>query len=207
MKRYIVMVILSLALFITGCKKSYLDINTNPNNATEESITPDLILPLAMHNTASYAGAGYASLARWMGYWTRGGDYGPSNEEETYNITTTFGTGSWTNWYNNLYDYNVMEKKANASGQKFYEGIAKTMKTLGFMYLVDTYNNVPYSKAFDLAGNITPAYDKGEDIYKDLFLQLDKALVLINEADGKDVNLEKADIMFKGNAVMWKKFM
>ncbi len=207
MKRYILLVILSLALFGTGCKKSYLDINQNPNNPTEGSITPDLILPLALHGTAARAGAGYSSLARWMGYWARGGDYGPNNEEETYNITTNFEAGGWTGWYNNLYDYDVMEKKANSSGQKFYEGIAKTMKTVGFMYLVDSYNNVPYSKAFDLAGNITPAYDKGEDIYKDLFVQLDKALVLINAADGKDVRLGVADVMFNGDAAMWRKFI
>jgi hypothetical protein len=207
MKKYILLIILSFALFFVGCKKSYLDINQNPNSPTEGSITPDLILPLALHSTAQTAGAGYSSLARWMGYWSRGGDYGPSNEEETYNITTTFGAGGWTSWYNNLYDYDVMEKKAKASGQKFYEGIAKTMKTFGFMYLVDTYNNVPYSKAFDLAGNITPAYDKGADIYKDLFKQLDNALALINAADGKDVRIEVADIMFKGNAAKWRKLI
>ncbi len=207
MKKYIYLIVL-LFTVLTGCKKSYLDINTNPNSPTEVSITPDLILPLALHNTGTYVGAGYASVARWMGYWTRGGDYGPSTEEESYNITTGFGAASWANWYNNLYDYHVIEIKAKASGQKFYEGIAKTMKTIGFMYLVDSYNNVPYSKAFDLVGNITPAYDKGPDIYKDLFLQLDQALVLINEAvPGKDIRIADADIMFKGNATKWKKFI
>lgn len=207
MKKYIYLLVLLFAV-LTGCKKSYLDINTNPNSPTEVSITPDLILPLALHNTAASVGAGYASVARWMGYWARGGDYGPSTEEESYNITTGFGAGGWANWYNILYDYHVMEIKAKASGQKFYEGIAKTMKTIGFMYLVDTYNNVPYSKAFDLSGNITPAYDKGADIYKDLFLQLDQALVLINDAaPGKDIRLADADIMFKGNATMWRKFI
>jgi hypothetical protein len=74
--------------------------------------------------------------------------------------------------------------------------------------LVDTYNNVPYSKAFDLSGNILPAYDKGEDIYKDLFSQLDQALVLINAAEpGKDIKIATADIMFKADPVMWKKFI
>lgn len=208
MKKYIYLVIIFFALFMGSCSKSYLDINTNPNLATEGSVTPDLILPKALHSTAAQVGAGYASLARWMGYWTRGGDYGPSTEEESYNITTNFGTGVWANWYDILNDYNVMEKKANASGQKFYEGIAKTMKTIGFMNLVDTYNNVPYSKAFDLVGNITPAYDKGEDIYLDLFKQLDQALVLINSAQpGQDLKIETADIMFHGDAVKWRKLI
>jgi len=207
MKKYIYLVLILFA-FLTGCKKSYLDINTNPNSATEGSITPDLILPRALHSTAAQVGAGYASVARWMGYWARGGDYGPNVEEESYNITTGFGAGTWGFWYDNLNDYNVMEKKANASGQKFYEGIAKTMKTIGFMNLVDIYNNVPYSKAFDLGANITPSYDKGEAIYKDLFVQLDKATELINSAGpGEDLKIETADIMFKGNATKWKQFI
>ncbi len=198
---------LSLAVFTSCNKNEFLDINTNPNSPTEGSITPNLILPLALHTTASYAGATYASTARWMGYWTRGGDYGPSTEEESYRITTGFGAGTWANWYNNLTDYNVMETKANAAGQKFYEGIAKTMKTFGFMYLVDSYNNVPYSQAFDLSGFVLPAYDKGEDIYKDLFAQLDAALALINAADGSDVGIATADIMFGGDATMWRKLI
>jgi hypothetical protein len=101
-----------------------------------------------------------------------------------------------------------MEKKANASGQKFYEGIAKVMKTVGFMYLVDQYNNVPYSKAFDLGGNITPAYDKGQDIYNDLLKQLDNALGLITTANaGGSEKLVTADIMFAGNATKWRKLI
>ena len=207
MKKYIYLVLILFA-FLVGCKKSYLDINTNPNSPTEGSISPDLILPRALHSTAAQVGAGYASVARWMGYWTRGGDYGATTEEESYNITTSFGAGVWSFWYDNLNDYDVMEKKAKQSGQKFYEGIAKTMKTVGFMNLVDVYNNVPYSKAFDLAGNITPAYDKGEDIYKDLFVQLDKATALISAAGpGEDIKIETADIMFAGNATKWKKFI
>ncbi len=208
MKKYIYLVLIAFTLFVTGCSKSYLDINDNPNSPTEASITPDLILPLALHRTAASVGAGYATQARWMGYWTRGGDYGPSTEEETYQITTNFGTGVWSTWYDILTDVNVMEKKANASGQKGYEAIAKTLKVVGFMNLVDVYNNVPYSKAFDIAGNITPAYDKGEDIYKDLFVKLDEAMVLLNGvAPGQDVKLSTADIMFDGNITMWKKLV
>lgn len=207
MKKIYYLVLLSF-IFLGGCTKSYLDINQNPNSPTTESVTPDLLLPTALTRTAAQVGSSYAVLARWTGRWTRGGDYGPTSEEESYNITTTFGNGTWAFWYDNLYDYDVMEKKANASGQKFYEAIAKTMKTVGFQNLVDIFNNVPYSKAFDLVGNITPAYDKGADIYADLFLQLDKALVLLDGVvPGKDVNIAKADIMFKGNITKWKKFI
>ena len=53
MKKYIYAVILFSSLFILSCRKSYFDINKNPNQASEGSITPDLILPLAQHDMGS----------------------------------------------------------------------------------------------------------------------------------------------------------
>ena len=200
----------TLLIVATGCKKDFFDINTNPNEPTDASITPNLILPRALHATGSRMATSYDFAAHWMGYWARSGSYGPSTEQESYNITTSYQQDEWSGWYDILTDYNTMEQKATVSGQKFYAGIAKTMKTIGFMYLVDQYNNVPYTDAFKLAdGKVQPAYDKGEAIYADLFKQLDQAIVLINEGnDGEaDPILKTADIMFGGDATMWKKLI
>jgi hypothetical protein len=191
-----------------GCKKSFLDINQNPNKPTEASITPDFILPLAQHNTASRMATTYDFGGHWIGRWSRSGSYGPNAEQESYNITNNYQATQWAGWYNILNDVHLMETKANATGQDFYEGISKVLKAVGFMNLVDLYNNVPYSKAFDLSGNILPAYDKGEDIYKDLLVQLDQAVTLIKGAHIEDnPNLATADVMFAGDATKWLKFI
>ncbi len=208
MKKYFLYVAILFSFVLLSCNKSYFDINQNPNQATEGSVTPDLLLPTALHNTGTSVGAAYAPLARWMGSWTRGGDYGPNQEEESYILTTGFGGVQWANWYNFTFDYDVMEKKALASGQNIYAAIAKTMKTIAFMNLVDLYNNVPYSSAFDLSGNLQPKYDKGSAIYLDLFKQLDQATALLNSAvPNADFNIAKADIMYGGNITSWKKFI
>ncbi len=206
MKKLIYILLLG-GLMLTGCEKDFLDINQNPNDPTAESITPDLILPRALHATASRMAVSYDFLAGWMGYWARSGTYGPSSEQESYNITNSFQATQWSGWYNILNDFDVMENKANASGQKMYEAIGKTMKTVGFMYLVDMYNNVPYSQAFDLGNAIQPAYDSGQVIYNDLLVQLDEALVLISEETGQSTRLATSDIMFGGDQTMWKKFI
>ncbi len=207
MKKVIYYFLVLLLIAGTGCKKDFLDINDNPNSPTESSITPNLILPRALVATASRMATSYGDEAGWIGYWARSGTYGPNTEPESYNITNTFEANEWSGWYDILTDYNIMEIKATAEGQDFYIGIAKIMKSIGFMYLVDQYNNVPYSKAFDLAGNILPAYDKGEVIYADLLNQLDSAVNLIRNADiSKNPGLEEADIMFGGDVDMWVKF-
>ena len=182
MKKLICVFFAAALVVASGCKKSFFDINMNPNSPTDASITPALILPSLLNRVVLHTATSYSSQADWMGYWARSGSYGPSTEEESYNITTTFEAGEW-NWYDILFDADIMEKKATAAGQTEYEAIAKIIKSIGFMYLVDDYNNVPYSKAFDVAGNLTPGYDKGADIYKDLLAQLDQATTLLKASN------------------------
>ena len=84
----IVLTIFVSALILTGCSDNFFDINQSPNNATEENMTPSLILPRALHRAASEQVTDYDALERWMGYWARcAGTYGPNTEEEAYQIT------------------------------------------------------------------------------------------------------------------------
>lgn len=194
-------------LFSAGCKKSFFDINQNPNAPTEESITAQLILPRALHVTADKLATDFDYSAHWMGYWARSGTYGPSAEQESYSITTTYNqTAQWAGWYDILKDVDLMEKKADASGEAFYSATAKVLKSIGFMVLVDQYNNVPYSKAFDFENNILPAYDKGQDIYTDLLAKLDAAATLFASAS-VSAEMRTADIMFKGDLTKWRKLV
>jgi hypothetical protein len=210
MKKLSYLIIGLLAVMLVSCKKEFFDINKNPNSPTTSSITPELLLPRALHLTAARMSVSMDYTAHWTGYWARGGNYGPTNPQEDYAITNDYQAGQWSGWYDLLFDIDQMEKKSIDSSQPFYTGIAKVLKSIGFMYLVDQYNNVPYSKAFDLAGNILPSYDKGEDIYADLINQLDEAVNLFkginaaNLADNRGIST--ADIVYKGNAGNWIKF-
>jgi hypothetical protein len=206
MKKIIYPLFTLIILVAASCKKDFYDINENPNSPTDQSITPGLLLPRALHNVGSRMATTYNYAALWTGYWARSGTYGPSTEEESYNITTSFQAGQWSGWYDNLSDINLMETKSKANGQKFYEAVAKTLKSIGFMYLVDQYNNVPYSKAFDFQNNILPTYDKGEAIYADLLVQLEAAAVLFKTAE-VSADMKTADIMFHGDTGLWRKFV
>ena len=54
MKNKIIYIALVMVGFsILGCKKSFLDINNNPNSATESSITPDLALAAQLTGSAA----------------------------------------------------------------------------------------------------------------------------------------------------------
>ncbi len=209
MKKIVYSFFALLLLLVTSCKKDFFDINDNPNQPTEESITPNLLLPRSLYRVSERMAISYDYAALWTGYWARSGTYGPSIEQESYSITTSFQATQWSGWFDILRDVNLMEKLSKTSGSNFYQGAAKTIKAIGFMYLVDQYNNVPYSKAFDFQGNILPPYDKGADIYADLLLQLDSASVLfkgVKSGDLSDAQLA-SDIMFGGDPVQWRKLV
>ncbi|WP_127124395.1 SusD/RagB family nutrient-binding outer membrane lipoprotein [Pseudoflavitalea rhizosphaerae] len=207
MKKVIHGSFLILLLGTAACTKM-LDINKNPNLPTEDLMKPDMLLSRIQNAFATRTAVAYNYSAHWMGYWVKSGAYGVNIDQDGYRITSSFERTQWGSWYQVLYDNHVMEQKAKALEQPFYVAIAKLLKTSGFMYLVDQYNNVPYFQAFDLVNHLQPAYDKGEIIYQDLLKQLDTASAILKTvtAEGND-RIEEADVMFHGDPNAWRKLV
>lgn len=194
------------ALVLLGsCKKSFWDINTDPNNPTAEVVTPELATAAQLNASASRNASSYDFLQRWMGYWSASGSYSRSTVEMSYNITNDFGSGIWNGIYYGVSQYRNIRKQAEANNQQFYVGITKIMEAHDMAALVDLYGDVPYSTAFDISGNIRPTYDKGEDVYKALFKLIDEGLTNIKAASA-DLNIASQDIMFGGDKTKWAKF-
>ena len=195
----------SIGVLLGACKKSFLDINQNPNGPTESSITPDLALAPTLTAAAGRNASSYDFLHRWMGVWSASGSFSRATVEMSYNLTNDFGSGIWNGVYYTVSQLKSIEKKAAELDWKFYQGISIILQAHEVGVLVDMYGNIPYSKAWDLAGNIRPAYDKGEDVYKDLIPKIDEGLALIKAAE-LDKNIKTADILFKGDKTLWAKF-
>jgi hypothetical protein len=200
MKKLLYMIPLAAIVVATGCRKSQFNINQNSNNPTDSTVTYDVVLPAALHASGTIIANQWGTTQNWMGFWARSGTYAPNVTEETYQITTGFGNGIWNACYDNNYDYQIVQSKAAQAGATFYEGIARIMKAHNYQILVDVYGNVPYSEALKGAGNPTPTYDKGLDIYKDLLREIDAGMGLIRDAAVSTTNankeIAKNDIMF-----------
>ena len=78
------------------------------------------------------------------------------------------------------------------------------MKSLVFAQLVDVFNNIPYSQAFQGTLVINPKYDDAQTIYKDLSNQLDTAATLM--ASPAAVASANSDVMFGGDNPSWIAF-
>jgi Starch-binding associating with outer membrane len=187
-----------------GCSKSTFDINDNPNNSI--AATVDLVLPNALKVTGDRPINSYNAISMWMGYWCPSGSYAISATDlSTYKQTTDFANGLWFLYYDNLEDYEYIEKTAIAQSKPFYEATAKIMKAYAFQQLVDMFNNVPYSDALKgVSTGVQPKYDKAQDIYEDITTNLEKAVTLLARSDAKGD--AASDALFGGVNSKWAQF-
>lgn len=186
---------------VTSCDKK-LDINEDPNSPTDASITSSLLLPSALVKTsrlttgATVEGGNnrLATLARWLGVWSPSTDFAVG-EESKYNQIAVTSNATWFTIYDQNNEFKSIENKSIANGETFYQGIALIMQSLNYQMAVDMFNDIPYSQATNPT-ILTPKYDKGEDIYLDLFKKIDAGIALIKAADeSKNFNLANGDVL------------
>ncbi|MEN0053809.1 MAG: SusD/RagB family nutrient-binding outer membrane lipoprotein [Mucilaginibacter sp.] len=210
MKSKLILFCSAAVTLLGGCAKNYLDINTNPNSPT--NVASGLVLTNALNRTAgSTTGSSnfYQFASAWIGYWNYSGAVAAFAEERSYQFTTNYGpaNGIWNSLYDNLEDYDYLEKQGNATNDVFYTAIAKTMKAYDYHNLVDVFGNIPYSDALKATASIRPKYDKDQAVYEDLAKKLDTAATLFKGLVGKVSSSDGAyDIMYKGDAQKWGKF-
>ena len=211
MKHKIVLAILAVTLTLSSCSDSFFDINTNPNRPTKPAVLPQYLLPMVIKQTAYRMGTQYSWAGFWTGYYGRGADFGNSLPLENYQITTSFQLTQWANfansstWFDVLNDATLMASLGEESQEPFYVAVAKVMRSIGFMYLVDMYNNVPYSEALNVNSSMAPAYDKGPDVYKGLLTELEEARAIFKTIQEVSVSAAAADVLFQGDLVKWRK--
>src|SRR5687768_9881487 len=80
------------------------------------------------------------------------------------------------------------------------------MKVYDFQLLVDAFNDVPYAEALQGANQLTPAYSDATTIYKELALELDKAIATINQTSIGVLPLGSSDVLFAASTTSWKQF-
>lgn len=192
------------ALLMTGCKKSFLDINTNPNSVP--TATPAVVLTNALNTTATRLVSPNEIGSYWSGQWTQSSSYILS--PTTFNYQFTNGDFNyWDGLYDNLQDYQYVLNNADANGQKFFKGPASVMKAYVYQALIDMYGDVPYTDALKGLASLAPKFDNQKTVYESLITQLDAAIVdLKANAFTSAYTGSGTDIMFGGNTTKWVRF-
>ena len=200
LKNIAVMALLVGAL--AGCKKTWLDVNTNPNALP--SSTPDFLFTNGLTRMA------FSSLnpnelgSYYSGQWTQSSSYILSPTIFSY-LFTNSDFNYWDTWYDILSDFNYAELKAADYNQEFIQGPARIMKAYIFQQIVDVYGNAPYSEALKGGSLLFPKFDDQKSIYEGLIKDLDTAIVYI-KANPFTGTGAATDVAFKGNDQKWIQF-
>ena len=180
-------------------------INKNPNS------------PEDVPASTIFTNAARTSVARWIGngYDLRGTEWVVQHlaevqypDEDDYkrlqaSSTTPFFDSPYTS---ELEDFRKIIQKGQSANAPGTWAPAAILRVLDFSYLTNTFGDVPYFQALagDSTGSsLTPQYDKQQDIYTDLFKQLDAASKALSSASN---TLNSADPIYGGDPAAWQKF-
>ena len=153
----------------TSCSDKLDELLENPNAVNATTASPDFLLNSIQLNYQSL----WYSVSDRGARLTRQINQGSALYESAYTAGST--NGFWSNAYANiLADVNFLLPLAEKSNLQRHMGIAKTIKAMVLMDLVDTYGNVPYSEALD-PSNFSPKVDDGATVYAAALKLLDEA--------------------------------
>lgn len=211
MKRYkIISLLVACVMFVTACKKDWLDVNTNPNNP--EAAPYNLSLPSGIGGLAYTMGDQFQI---WGGIWSQAWTQGPTASQykswDRYVQSSTEMDRPWQQMYSDaLADFeNTIEqasiKDANGNDRQDYVAIAKIMKAYTYQVLTDAYGDIPFDEALKGVDNLTPHYSSQEVVYKGIIKMLNEAIVTMDDPNlathpGSD------DLVFAGDMNKWYEF-
>ena len=80
--------------------------------------------------------------------------------------------------------------------------IIEVLNVYAYANLVETFGDIPYTEALDI-NNLTPKYDDGLTVYKDLIVRLDAAIDNLDTSLG---SFGSNDLIYGGDVQSWVKF-
>jgi len=193
--------------FLSGCEK-YLDVNKDPNYPTD--VEDYLSLPAAQVSVASVFSAEYSIVGSfWSQHWAQNNTSSQYKTFETYTLSSNDGfvDNSYFELYSGgLSDNEIIHRKAREEKNWGLYLMTSTLKAFTFQYLVDLYDNVPYTEAFKAEeGILNPAINTGQEIYDSIYYLLNEAL----SKDFAEFNIERYrnyDLLLGAEIEEWQAF-
>lgn len=203
-----------------SCKKSFLDINTDPNNPTVVELSK--ILPttqrtlgdaLSMDENNGGLSNVLAAYVHQMSTREEADKYGMTGADpviatswaKLYSATANPGTSFPV--YGVLQNLENIIAKGTEQENLRYVGIAKILKAYVFSILADVFGDVPFSEANKLKENILyPVFDDDAAIYDALFPIIDEGIADLNNTSAANPNRPGTDdLIYGGNVTRWVK--
>lgn len=198
--------ILPVALLVLGlasCQK-FLDVNTDPDNPSNQNVLMQNRLPWIQHFYQYSAGVtNYRTSCLSGVYYTNNAN--PNTFSTTWACSNANSTTSYQTWFvevsSNLVDlYNAASKQ----GAYYYMAAADVFHAMGYMQMLDLYGEMPYTQAG--TGNPSPKPDDGKTIYNGCMAKLNEAISLFSKTQSAGApSLATGDLWNNGDVSKWIK--
>lgn len=202
-----VSVLLTGLLLTTAACNDFGDINVNPNSPSIPN-TGSLLTGAerTIGTLASQASPGGFNITPSI-YVQHFGDV-TYIEESRYKTINFNYNGIYAGPLVNLQEIITQNTSESTRGSAANYGananqiaIARILKAYTFQQLTDRFGDIPYSQALQGSANFSPAFDKQQDIYNDLFKEWKEAAAQFTTGSAI-----QGDVILNGNTARWKKF-
>ncbi len=204
-------IILMLLTLLASCTKNFEDFNTDtkrPADVSGESLFSNAVKSLADQLSTPNVNLNIFNL--WAQYWTET----TYTDEANYDIINrTIADNTFRAIYRDvLSDLSAAKQlisEEEVAGLNTQAAIDNKLRVIDmvevycYQVLVDIFGNIPYSEAVNI-DDITPVYDDGSTIYKNMIDRVKADVSGMTPADG--TNFGSADFIYSGDADMWVKF-
>lgn len=188
-------------LGLASCDKGFEKKNQNPYGQT--SIDPAILLSSAERNVSPGSWEVESTIVQ---QFVNAYDVGVTAGFQFNSIigADTYNQIRWNSMYGangpvRLLDRALDLAKAENPVRNNLVQIIRILRAMNYMILVDTYGDVPYSeanKAFSSQVITTPKYDKGADVYADLYKELKEARAALTTTGANTVTSVPFDIFY-----------
>lgn len=196
---------LVLGLFFLYACKDLTQLNINPNGVQPETVNPNLVMPTVLTETAKlYTNLGFQDIAGVVQHTQKDAWFSGHNDYDWG------GDQSWTSYYDQLRNNDLVYQRAVALNMEFQQGVALVMKSMLFGLITDLWGDAPYTNALkgEAGGtdNIAPKYDSQDVIYSGILADLDKASTLLSKPKASYSSIvESADVYYAGDPTKWQR--
>ena len=183
------------ALVALSACDDYLDVNEDPNNATEAPIN-GLMAVSTLNTGLNQFRVSNSFTANFVQYIAS-----PNQASSTDIYEDVSYSGTWGSLYGAMTNAYDMIQLGEERGGTDHVGVGKVITAINLGLVVDSWGNAPYTQAFT-GDNITPTYDSAEDLYAEIQRLLDEAIAAFAQETLVDLDGE-SDFIHGGDTDAW----
>lgn len=196
-------VFLASLILLASCD-SWIDSGLNTDPTAPKDVSLNVLLPSAQAAMSYVIGGDNNRQLSLITQHFTGTDrqhlgmYGYSFDESSFeNAWVTMYTGPMLDCY-------IMIEKCKENQSPYYQGIAEFLMAYSIGMWTDMLGDIPYSECFKGNANLTPKYDKQQDLYASMHKLLDDAIAHCG-ASASTFKPTGDDFIYSGNMTAWIK--